>query len=411
MMARRMMRKHHVRCRAGEKPEITSKAYLSLSTVLRAMIEMFNLLGKEVLLTAPTGRAAKRISELTGYEAKTIHRLLEVNFTDEKKMTFIRDAKYPLECDVVIVDEMSMVDTEIFSSLLEALPVNCHLVMVGDSDQLPSVGAGNVLKDLIDSNKVPSVRLNKIFRQAQQSLIITNAHRIISGQYPCLTEKKNNFFFFRRLGEESACDTICQLATNILPKSRISPDDIQILCPMRKGHLGVEELNLKIQNIVNPSENNNELRSFLYSFREGDRVMQTKNDYQIEWYKDGDEGLGIFNGDIGKILEIDRIAGILLIDFDGRIVKYPRQSIENLELAYAITVHKSQGCEFPIVIIPLLSDKTFNPLYFINLLYTAVQRAKKMLLIEGRERDVFQMVDNNYKTYRETCLCELICNA
>lgn len=372
---------------------------------------MFNLLGKEVLLTAPTGRAAKRISELTGYEAKTIHRLLEVNFTDEKKMTFIRDAKYPLECDVVIVDEMSMVDTEIFSSLLEALPVNCHLVMVGDSDQLPSVGAGNVLKDLIDSNRVPSVRLNKIFRQAQQSLIITNAHRIISGQYPCLTEKKNNFFFFRRLGEESACDTICQLATNILPKSRISPDDIQILCPMRKGHLGVEELNLKIQNIVNPSENNNELRSFLYSFREGDRVMQTKNDYQIEWYKDGEEGQGIFNGDIGKILEIDRIAGILLIDFDGRIVKYPRQSIENLELAYAITVHKSQGCEFPIVIIPLLSDKAFNPLYFRNLLYTAVTRAKKMLIIVGRERDVFQMVDNNYKTYRETCLCELICNA
>ena len=180
---------------------------------------------------------------------------------------------------------------------------------------------------------------------------------------------------------------------------------------MRKGHLGVEELNLKIQNIVNPSENNNELRSFLYSFREGDRVMQTKNDYQIEWYKDGEEGQGIFNGDIGKILEIDRIAGILLIDFDGRIVKYPRQSIENLELAYAITVHKSQGCEFPIVIIPLLSDKTFNPLYFRNLLYTAVTRAKKMLIIVGRERDVFQMVDNNYKTYRETCLCELICNA
>lgn len=374
------------------------------------MIEMFHMLDKEVLLTAPTGRAAKRISELTGYEAKTIHRLLEVNF-EEKKMVFLRDAKYPLECDVVIIDEMSMVDTEIFSSLLDALPANCHLVMVGDSDQLPSVGAGNVLKDLIDSHKIPFIRLNKIFRQAQESLIVTNAHKIIAGQYPCLTEKKNNFFFFRRLSEESADDTICQLATKILPRNKINSEDIQILCPMRKGALGVEELNLKIQNIVNPSESNNEIRSFIYSFRNGDRVMQTKNDYQIEWYKDGEEGQGIFNGDIGKILEIDRTAGILIIDFDGRIVKYPRESVENLELAYAITVHKSQGCEFPIVIIPLLSDKSFNPLYFRNLLYTAVTRAKKMLIIVGRERDVYQMVDNNYKTFRETCLRELISNA
>ena len=379
------------------------------TTTLNAIISMYMEKGEKVMIAAPTGRAAKRISDLTGYEAKTIHRLLEVQYDMDGKLRFSHNENNPLRCSVLVVDEMSMVDTLLFESLLRALRINCRLIMVGDSDQLPSVGAGNILKDMIDSKRLPVVELKEIFRQAQQSCIITNAHRIISGVHPDLTQKDNDFFFFQRLSYEAASDFISDLCIKRLPDAYgFSPsEDIQILCPSRKGPLGVVELNKKLQNLINPpAKNKTETKTMIYTFRPGDKVMQTKNNYDIEWKRDDEQGTGVFNGDIGRVLSVNKADREVIIDFDGRVCLYTFELLEQVELAYAITVHKSQGSEFNVVILPVLGG--FEKLYYRNLLYTAVTRAKKMLIIVGSQTKVFQMVDNDRKTLRYTCQREMI---
>ena len=385
------------------------------TTTLNAVISMYKKQGEKVMIAAPTGRAAKRISDLTGYDAKTIHRLLEVQYDIDGKLRFAHCETNPLKCDVLVVDEMSMVDVLLFESLLRAMRLSCRLIMVGDSDQLPSVGAGNVLKDLIESHRIPVVELKEIFRQAQQSMIVTNAHKIINGEHPDITKKDNDFFFFQRLGFEDASEFVTDLYTRRLPEAYgYSPtDDIQILCPSRKGSLGVIELNKKLQNVVNPpSKTKTENKSMIYTFRTGDKVMQTKNNYDIVWTKDtpkgSDTGTGVFNGDIGKIISINTFDREAVIDFDGRICTYTFELLEQLELAYAITVHKSQGSEFNTVIIPILGG--FEKLYYRNLLYTAVTRAKKLLILVGSQNKVFQMVDNDRRTLRYTCLKDMLEN-
>ncbi len=379
------------------------------TTTLNAIISMYEKKGDTVMIAAPTGRAAKRVADLTGYDAKTIHRLLEVRYEADGRIRFHHCEDNPLKCNVIVIDEMSMVDTTLFESLLRALKLSCRIIMVGDSDQLPSVGAGNVLKDLIDSKRLPVVELKEIFRQAGQSCIVTNAHKIINGTYPVMTEKNNDFFFFQRLDFEKASDFVVDLCCRRLPNAYgySSTDDIQILCPSRKGVLGVIELNKKLQCAINPpSKEKAETRSLIYTFRCGDKVMQTKNNYDIIWKRETtlgtEEGAGIFNGDIGKIISIDKHDNAIVIDFDGRKCRYTTDLLDQLELAYSITVHKSQGSEFDVVILPILGG--FEKLYYRNLLYTAVTRAKKMLIIVGSQNKVFQMVDNHRRTLRYTCL-------
>lgn len=381
------------------------------TTTLNAIISIFEKQGYNVLLTAPTGRAAKRISDLTGYDAKTIHRLLEVEFDVGGKLKFKHNETNPLVCDVVIIDEMSMVDVLLFESLLRALRLGCKLIMVGDSDQLPSVGAGNILKDIIDSGIVPVTELKEIFRQAKQSCIVTNAHKIVRGEYPDLTQKKNDFFFFSRSDYQDAVKLISDLAKTRLPKAYnySSFDDIQILTPSRKGTLGSVELNKVLQDVINPpAVSKPEMKSVLFTFREGDKVMQIKNNYDIIWKRGEDEqGTGIFNGDIGRIVNINRAASELVINFDGRIATYTFDLMAQVELAYAITVHKSQGCEFEAVIMPIIGG--FEKLYYRNLLYTAVTRAKKLMILIGSEEKIKNMVDNNRRTRRYTCLKRMLC--
>ncbi len=376
------------------------------TTTLNAIISIFEKKGLKVVLTAPTGRAAKRMSDLTGYEAKTIHRLLGITFDSGEKYHFVHNENNPLECDVLIIDEMSMVDVLLFESLLSALRLNCKLIITGDSDQLPSVGAGNVLVDLIESQVITVVKLTEIFRQAKQSCIITNAHRIVSGEYPDLSRKDNDFFFFKRDEPESALHLILELAGKRLPKAyNYSPfDDIQILSPSRKGTLGTVELNKTLQNEINPPDKLKPELKGTDTFRLGDKVMQTKNNYDIVWKRGNEQGTGIFNGDIGKIKEINSSG--MCIDFDGRIAEYSVEQIAQIELAYAVTVHKSQGCEFEAVIMPVQSG--FEKLNYRNLLYTAVTRAKKLLILIGNEYIIRQMVDNNRRTRRYTCLKNMI---
>lgn len=379
------------------------------TTTLNAIISMYEQKGERVMIAAPTGRAAKRISDLTGYDAKTIHRLLEVKYDMDGKLRFTHDETNPLKCSVLVVDEMSMVDTLLFESLLRAVRIGCKLIMVGDSDQLPSVGAGNVLKDMIDSKRLPVVELKEIFRQAQQSCIITNAHKIINGENPDLTSKDNDFFFFQRLNFNDASDFIVDLCHSRLPKAYkySAIDDIQVLCPSRKGVLGVVELNKKLQETINPpSSDKPEIKSMIYTFRAGDKIMQTKNNYDLEWSKDNEQGTGIFNGDIGKILYVNKRDSQVVADFDGRKCTYTFDVLDQLELAYAVTVHKSQGSEFNVVILPVLGG--FEKLYYRNLLYTAVTRAKKLLIIVGSQNKVVQMVNNNERTLRYTCLKTMI---
>lgn len=384
------------------------------TTAINAMIELFCRRGDDVALCAPTGRAAKRMSQLTGREAKTIHRLLEVDFTDsDSAIKFKRNEKNPLKCDVIIIDEMSMVDICLFESLLKAMKMTCRLIMVGDADQLPSVGCGNVLKDLIDSGKIPTVQLNEIFRQAAQSLIVTNAHKIVSGQYPNLKQHDNDFFFLRRIDNPTAAQTVVDLCVSRLPSSYgySSMWDIQVLAPSRKGELGTFELNRRLQQELNPkSPDKAEFTFNATVFREGDKVMQIRNNYDIEWKKDDDEhGMGIFNGDIGQIISIDKHAHTMKIQFDDRYSIYSFDMAQDIELSYACTVHKSQGSEFEAVIIPLMRPS--NRLYYRNLLYTAVTRAKKLLILVGSEYAVHYMVDNVKKTRRYTNLSRFIVQA
>ncbi|MDE5861306.1 MAG: ATP-dependent RecD-like DNA helicase [Ruminococcus sp.] len=363
------------------------------TTTLNAIISIMEKRGLKVFLTAPTGRASKRLSDMTGHNAKTIHRLLEVR--SDTGNEFSRNEKNPLNCDAVIVDEFSMVDVILFEALLRAMKSSCKLIITGDSDQLPSVSAGNLLYDIISGQAVKVVRLEEIFRQSQKSCIVTNAHKIVTGEYPDLSRKDSDFFFFRRPENESAVRLIVDLVKERLPKAYgYSPaDDIQILAPSRKGMLGTNEINRILQNEIN-SQNGlkTEYTSISGIFRTGDKVMQNINNYDIEWNKNGETGKGIFNGDIGRIKSINLSEKTACIDFEGRIAEYPFEMFTQIELAYAVTVHKSQGCEFEAVIIPVQDG--MDVLNHRNLLYTAVTRAKKLLIIIGNENVINRMVGN-----------------
>ena len=379
------------------------------TTTLNAIISIFEKMGNRVLLAAPTGRAAKRMSDLTGYEAKTIHRLLEVVYDMGDTPIFAHNENNPLDCDVLVIDEMSMVDSILFEKLLRAVRLGCKLIMVGDFHQLPSVGAGNLLEDIIHSQAVPVVELTEIFRQARKSCIITNAHKIVSGEYPDLSRTDSDFFFMRRDDYEKALDLIVDLTRRRLPNAYgYSPtEDIQIITPSRKGTVGTIELNKLLQAKLNPPEKDKrEYRGFVYTYRVGDKVMQTRNNYDIVWRRGSEQGAGIFNGDIGKIISIDLAAQSAKVDFDGREASYPFDILPQLELAYAITVHKSQGCEFEAVIMPVMGG--FEKLSYRNLLYTAVTRAKKLLILVGSEEKIHKMVDNDRRTRRYTCLREML---
>lgn len=372
------------------------------TTTLNAIIRILEWKGQKVALAAPTGRAAKRMSEVTGKEAKTIHRLLEVEWNEEDKPVFARNEKNLLDCDALILDELSMVDASLFCSLLTALPLGCRLVMVGDSDQLPSVGAGNVLHDLIDSQVLPVVQLQEVFRQSMESLIVSNAHRIVRGEMPELASRSNDFFFLPAGNAASVAATIVELCAARLPKTYgYSPfSDIQVLCPGRKGELGVVELNKQLQEAINPPERTKkEITLHNTLLREGDKVMQIKNDYDIAWSKDdATTGTGVFNGDVGILENVDRGGGSLTVRFDDRRAVYTLENAENLDLAYAVTVHKSQGNEFEAVVMPMFPGPP--QLYYRNLLYTAVTRAKSLLVMVGMQGVVRQMVQNNRKTKR-----------
>ncbi|MDY3928675.1 MAG: ATP-dependent RecD-like DNA helicase [Clostridia bacterium] len=369
------------------------------TTTINTIIKLMQSMKLKIALAAPTGRAAKRMSEVTGIEAKTIHRLLGVVKNDsELSVTFSKNEENPLSADVIIVDEMSMLDINLMNSLLRAIKPGAKLIMVGDCDQLPSVGPGNVLRDLIDSETVPVIRLEHIFRQAQESLIVVNAHRINKGELPVFKSENPNFFFMRRQDANVAAYTIAELYKDRLPaKYGIDPiNSIQILSPSRKNILGVASLNNIIQAEINPPDYmKNEYAHGKTIFRVGDKVMQNKNNYDAEWIRgNGEEGMGIFNGDIGIIKKISNIDKEMEIVFDeDKTVIYSFSNLDELELAYAITVHKSQGNEFPYVIIPI---HTFpNLLMFRNLLYTAVTRAREMVILVGTEQSIVKMVNNN----------------
>lgn len=384
------------------------------TTTINAILHMLEKAGEDVLLAAPTGRAAKRMSEATGMEAQTIHRLLEIGYMreDAKKQMFNRNEENPLEADVIIVDEMSMVDITLMHALLKAVVEGQRLILIGDADQLPSVGAGNVLKDIIRSGRIPVVRLVQIFRQASKSAIVMNAHRINKGEYPISNEKGTDFFFMKRSVQEEVKDTIIQLITTRLPKYQgfNSIKDIQILAPMRKGVLGVTELNKSLQAALNPHHDlkpEKEYRGTL--FREGDKVMQIKNNYNTPWKilgKTGmsiDEGTGVFNGDCGIITAIKEDEEIVVVTFeDGKVVEYEFNQLDELELAYAVTIHKSQGSEYPVVILPIHSGPPM--LLSRNLLYTAVTRAKKMVVGVGLVETMQRMIDNNREIERYSSL-------
>lgn len=380
------------------------------TTTINAMIELFEDLNLDVALAAPTGRAAKRMSEVTGRDAKTIHRLLEVDFTKHDSLSFKRNEKNPLPYDVVIVDEMSMVDVPLMRSLLSAVKFSARLILVGDSDQLPSVGPGNVLRDLIQSGAVKTVALNEIFRQAQKSMIVTNAHAIVRGEMPALDKRDNDFFFMKRENYEHMKNTVVDLCCRRLPKSYNynSFDDIQVIAPTRVGAVGTNMLNEALQNELNPpSYDKDEVKISGRTFRTGDKVMQIKNNYDILWVKaDGEEGAGVYNGDIGKIKLIDRPSKSIVIQFDDREADYPFDLADQIELAYAITVHKSQGSEFSAVVLPIMGYK--SKMHYRNLLYTAVTRAKNQLIILGTEQSVNYMVANDKKTVRYTNLLEML---
>ncbi|MEG0898168.1 MAG: ATP-dependent RecD-like DNA helicase [Oscillospiraceae bacterium] len=376
------------------------------TTTLNGIISLLENEGYNVALAAPTGRAAKRMSIVTGHDAKTIHRLLEVDFKDENGYNkFKRNVKNPLPNDAIIIDEMSMVDVKLFESLLKALKVGSKLILVGDSDQLPPVGAGNILKDLCDSEIISRVHLTEIFRQAAKSLIVTNAHKIVSGLPPDITKKDSDFFFLPEPSQERASQVVCDLVNRRLPKTYgYSPIwDIQVLSPSRQGILGTNQLNLALQAYLNPPDKQKgEHKTPFTIFREGDKVMQNRNNYDIIWQKDGEDGMGIFNGDIGIIEMIDKASKTILVNFDEKIAPYTFEMTDELELAYAITIHKSQGNEFDAVIIPLMGSH--SKLHYRNLLYTGVTRAKKLLILIGSNQTIIQMVNNDRKTLRYTNL-------
>lgn len=389
------------------------------TTTINMMLRYFEAEGMDIFLAAPTGRAAKRMTEATGFEARTIHRMLELNSAlsdeDAHKVKFERNEENPLEADVVIIDEMSMVDVQLFQSLLRAVAPGTRLVLVGDVNQLPSVGPGQVLRDLISSGCFPMVELKKIFRQAQESDIIVNAHRINSGQQIALDNKSRDFFHLERNDINVIYKHMIQLIREKLPRYvQAEPFDIQVLTPMRKGSLGCETLNGILQRYLNPpGGDKREHQSGDTVFREGDKVMQIKNNYQLEWEivsRYGipvDRGVGVFNGDMGRILEINEASASLVVEYDEhRRVTYPFSLLEELELSYAITIHKSQGSEYPAVLLPLLGGPRL--LFNRNLLYTAITRAKSCVTILGSSQTVRGMIDNVSENRRCTALAQRI---
>lgn len=388
------------------------------TTTINTMIQFFESEGMSILLAAPTGRAAKRMTEATGYEAQTIHRLLEVSGNPEEENSvggFLRNRENPLETDVIIIDEMSMVDLNLMHALLSAVIPGTRLILVGDVDQLPSVGPGSVLKDIIRSEKFHVVTLTKIFRQAGESDIVVNAHKINAGEPVTIDNKSRDFFFLKRQDANTIISVVITLIQKKLPRYvQADPNEIQVMTPTRKGLLGVERLNVILQQYLNPSDSQKtekEINGRL--FREGDKVMQIKNNYQLEWEVSTrfgltvDKGIGVFNGDMGVIDEINEYTETVIVEYDeGRKVKYGYDMTDELELAYAITVHKSQGSEYPAVIIPLLPGPKL--LYNRNLLYTAVTRAKKCLTIVGSELTFQEMIENKSEQGRFTSLDERI---
>ena len=385
------------------------------TTTINMIIRYFESEGMDIFLAAPTGRAAKRMTEATGFEAKTIHRLLELNSAlsddDTRRANFERNQENPLEADVVIIDEMSMVDIQLFQALLKAILPGTRLILVGDVDQLPSVGPGQVLRDLMNSEAFPMVTLEKIFRQAGESDIVVNAHRINKGEQIALDNKSRDFFLLERNDVNVIYKHMIQLIREMLPKYvNATPFDIQVLTPMRKGSLGCETLNGILQRYLNPSDPHKKEHSYGNTvFREGDKVMQIKNNYQLEWEIVGrynipiDKGMGVFNGDMGRVLEINETMSTLLVEFDdGRRVNYPFSGLEELELSYAITIHKSQGSEYPAVILPLLGGPRM--LFNRNLLYTGITRARNCVTILGSSETVRNMIDNVSENRRYTAL-------
>ena len=383
------------------------------TTTINTIIRYFDEEGMDILLAAPTGRAAKRMTEATGYEARTIHRMLEINggMEDGSRARFERNGENPLEADVVIIDEMSMVDIYLFQSLLEAVSVGTRLILVGDVDQLPSVGPGQVLQDLIGSKSFPTVMLKKIYRQAGESDIVMNAHRINMGQKIALNNKSKDFFFLPRNDVQVIYKHMIQLITEKLPRYvEAQPYDIQVLTPMRKGSLGVETLNEILQRYLNPADpSRKEHAAGDRIFREGDKVMQIKNNYQLEWEIVSqygiriDSGSGVFNGDIGTIRRIREESSTVQVEYDEhRLVEYTFSQLDEIELAYAITIHKSQGSEYPAVLLPLLSGPKM--LMNRNLLYTAVTRARKCVTILGSQEVVDGMIENENQYHRYTGL-------
>ena len=374
------------------------------TTVIKALIRIFTQMGYAVALAAPTGRAAKRMSEATGEEAKTVHRLLEAEFGPDGTR-FGKNEDERLSEDIFIIDEVSMVDTLLMEALLKAIKPGARLVLIGDADQLPSVGAGNVLHDLIASETLTTVALKEIFRQAKESRIVTNAHAINAGEYPTLDDRDNDFFFVRREDENGIADAVVQLWQTRLPKTygREISERIQVITPSRKGPAGTEALNLKLQAALNPpSITKPQMKHRGRTFRLYDKVMQIKNNYEIPWKKGKVEGQGVFNGDIGNICRISHSEAKLEVDYEGRIATYSFEDMEELEHAYAVTVHKSQGSEYPVVILPVY---TYAPLLLTReLLYTAVTRAQKMVIVVGSEKAVQMMVDNNRRPKRYTGL-------
>ena len=380
------------------------------TTTLKAILTLLESEGETVLLAAPTGRAAKRMSELTGHEAKTLHRLLEVQWDDSDQPVFARNEKNPLDADTVIVDELSMVDVVLFYNLLSALKPHCRLIMVGDTDQLPAVGAGDVLGDLMRSGRIPTVKLSQVFRQALESRIVLNAHRIVAGQMPQLGGKDADFFFIQKSSAAAVAHAIKDLCVRRLPTTYgVSIfEGIQVLCASRKGELGTVEFNRRLQEECNPyAATKVEMTVNGLTLRVGDKVMQNKNNYEIGWTRPDDSfGTGVYNGDIGILTAINKRDETLTVRFDDREASYTRTDAEDLELAYAVTVHKSQGSEFEMVVVPTFGVP--KPLCYRNLLYTAVTRARRMLILVGSETTVAEMVENDRKTRRYSALCDFL---
>lgn len=377
------------------------------TTSVRAILEMFNDLGLKTLLTAPTGRAAKRMSELSGEEAVTVHRLLGAKFAEDgERVVFTKNEDDRLDCGAVILDECSMVDISLIDALLRAMPDDARLVMVGDADQLPSVGPGNVFSAVIRSGVVPTVKLTEIFRQTEGSRIVSNAHKINRGEHPPLGENKGDFFRLKRLEAASSVDTVMELCAVRLPtKMGIPSTDIQVLSPTRRGELGTKNLNRQLQQRLNPpAEGKREKLFGEVTFREGDRVMQIKNNYDLLWRGEDNKsaGCGIYNGDIGHIVSVDTENETVTVNFDGRIAVYPFDSLLELEHAWAMTVHKSQGSEYRAVILALSASSPM--LMTRDVLYTAVTRAKELLILVGDDHTAYQMIDNYRQSKRYTAL-------